>query len=130
MIIITTIMITTTIITTTTDRSILPAGRLCSRPASISMPLVEVCVEGIDAVRVAEQAGADRVELCASLLEGGLTPSLATIKLAVEAANIPVFAMIRPRGGDFLYTEREFASMRADVRTCRRRGVPGVYSAV
>ena len=90
------------------------------------MPLVEVCVEGIDGARVAEAAGADRVELCASLLEGGLTPSLATIELAMAGADIPVFAMIRPRGGDFLYSEQEFACMLADVRTCRRCGVPGV----
>jgi len=66
------------------------------------------------------------VELCASLMEGGLTPSLATIRAAVKAAKIPVHVIIRPRGGDFLYSQAEFDSMVEDVRALREEGVAGV----
>ncbi|WP_343298925.1 copper homeostasis protein CutC [Shinella oryzae] len=92
----------------------------------MSKPLIELCVEGIDGFLAAQAAGADRVELCASLLEGGLTPSLATIRAAVKAAHIPVHVIIRPRGGDFLYSKAEFASMLEDVTALRTEGVSGV----
>jgi copper homeostasis protein len=89
-------------------------------------PLIELCVEGIDGFLAAQEAGADRVELCASLVEGGLTPSLATIRAAVKAANIPVHVIIRPRGGDFLYSQTEFETMVEDIRALRSEGVSGV----
>ncbi|MCA0400934.1 MAG: copper homeostasis protein CutC [Proteobacteria bacterium] len=92
----------------------------------MTSPLIELCVEGVDGVLAAEAAGADRVELCASLLEGGLTPSLGIIRVALERARIPVYPIIRPRGGDFLYSEAEFATMLADIRACRDMGVKGV----
>ncbi len=92
----------------------------------MSKPLIELCVEGIDGFLAAQEAGADRVELCASLVEGGLTPSLATIRAAVKAARIPVHVIIRPRGGDFLYSEAEFETMRDDIRALRDEGVAGV----
>jgi copper homeostasis protein len=87
---------------------------------------IEICVEGIDGLVAAQNAGADRVELCASLIEGGLTPSLGTIREALRVATIPFHVIIRPRGGDFLYSEREFDSMLADVRALRTTGVAGV----
>ncbi len=92
----------------------------------MTKPLIELCVEGIDGFLAAQEAGADRVELCASLMEGGLTPSLATIRAAVEAARIPVHVIIRPRGGDFLYSEAEFDSMVEDIKALRSEGVAGV----
>ena len=92
----------------------------------MTKPLIELCVEGIDGFLAAQEAGADRVELCASLMEGGLTPSLATIRAAVKAARIPVHVIIRPRGGDFLYSEAEFATMVEDIRALRSEGVAGV----
>lgn len=94
-------------------------------PAS-RVPLIEVCVEGIDGLLAAQSAGADRVELCASLLEGGLTPSLGTVRAALQRATIPFHVIVRPRGGDFLYSEAEFASMVADVEALRDLGVAGV----
>lgn len=87
---------------------------------------IEICVEGIDGLVAAQNAGADRVELCASLLEGGLTPSLGTIRQALAVARIPFHVIIRPRGGDFLYSELEFDSMLEDVAALRRMGVAGV----
>jgi copper homeostasis protein len=89
-------------------------------------PLIEICVEGIDAFVAAQSAGADRVELCASLLEGGLTPSFGVIRQAQAVASIPLHVIIRPRGGDFLYSDLEYATMLDDVRTCRDLGVAGV----
>jgi copper homeostasis protein len=66
------------------------------------------------------------VELCASLLEGGLTPSWGMVEEARRLAAVPFHVIVRPRGGDFLYTEVEFAAMLADVRALRRLGVEGV----
>jgi copper homeostasis protein len=88
--------------------------------------LIEVCVESTDGLVAAQVAGADRVELCASLLEGGLTPSLGMVELALDVARLPFHVIVRPRGGDFLYSEIEFQAMRADVRALRRLGVVGV----
>ncbi|WP_430439436.1 copper homeostasis protein CutC [Shinella sp.] len=92
----------------------------------MAKPLIELCVDGIDGFLAAQDAGADRVELCASLVEGGLTPSLATIRAAVKAAKIPVHVIIRPRGGDFLYSETEFETMVEDIAALRGEGVSGV----
>lgn len=90
------------------------------------LPLIEICVEGIDGLLAAQAAGADRVELCASLIEGGITPSLGTVRAALDLANIPFHVIVRPRGGDFLYSEAEYRSMLADVETLRDAGVAGV----
>ncbi len=92
----------------------------------MTKPLIEVCVEGIDGLAAAQAAGADRVELCASLVEGGLTPSLGVVRAALAIATIPFHVIIRPRGGDFLYSELEYRTMLEDVRACRELGVAGV----
>lgn len=93
---------------------------------TLSPPLIEICVEGIDGLIAAQQAGADRVELCASLLEGGITPSFGTVREALHMATVPFHVIVRPRGGDFLYSEAEFRSMLADVEALRDLGVAGV----
>ncbi|MER8959191.1 MULTISPECIES: copper homeostasis protein CutC [unclassified Mesorhizobium] len=90
------------------------------------LPLIEICVEGIDGLLAAQAAGADRVELCASLIEGGITPSFGTVRAALELATIPFHVIVRPRGGDFLYSEAEYRSMLADVRALAELGVAGV----
>lgn len=87
---------------------------------------VEICVEGIDGLVAAQAGGADRVELCASLLEGGITPSYGIVRQALEVATIPFMVIVRPRGGDFLYSELEYQSMLDDVRQLREMGVAGV----
>jgi copper homeostasis protein len=87
---------------------------------------IEICVEGIDGLVAAQEAGADRAELCASLLEGGITPSLGVVRESLRVATIPFHVIVRPRGGDFLYSDREFATMLDDVRTLRDLGVAGV----
>lgn len=92
----------------------------------MTAPLIEICVEGIDGLVAAQKAGADRAELCASLLEGGLTPSLGVVRQALAIATIPFHVIVRPRGGDFLYSKLEFESMREDVRALRDLGAAGV----
>jgi copper homeostasis protein len=87
---------------------------------------IEICVEGVDGLVAAQEGGADRVELCASLLEGGLTPSLGVVREALRVATIPFHVIIRPRGGDFLYSEREFNAMREDIEALRDMNVAGV----
>ena len=90
--------------------------------------LLEVSVEGVDGLLVAQENGADRVELCASVLEGGITPSLGSVREALRQAQVPLFVIVRPRGGDFLYSNAEFESMRQDVMLLKELGVQGVVS--
>lgn len=87
---------------------------------------IEICVEGIGGFIAAQDAGVDRVELCASLLEGGLTPSIGVVRETLRVANIPFHVIIRPRGGDFLYSEMEFKTILADIAAMRDLGVAGI----
>jgi copper homeostasis protein len=89
---------------------------------------VEICVEGVDDLVVAQQAGANCAELCTGLLEGGLTPSFGTVRTALAVATIPFYVMIRPRRGDFLYSELEFRSMLEDVKAMKALGVAGIVT--
>jgi copper homeostasis protein len=91
-----------------------------------SFPKFEVCLQSVDGAVAAERGGADRVELCAALVEGGITPSLGTVKACRDAVDIDIMVMIRPRGGDFDYTERELDVMVQDIRNLRGIGVTGI----
>ena len=86
----------------------------------------EVCLQSPDDAVAAQRGGAQRVELCAALIEGGITPSLGAIEACRAAVDIDIMVMIRPRGGDFLYTELEYATMKTDIKHCKRIGVNGV----
>ena len=89
-------------------------------------PIFEVCVDSVDSAVAAEQGGATRVELCAALLEGGLTPSAGTIAITRAQVSIGLQVMIRPRGGDFLYSDTEFTSMKHDIELAKQLGANGV----
>ncbi len=80
------------------------------------MTLVEICVEDVEGARIAEEQGADRIELCSDLLEGGITPSIGLVETTLATlTSIPTHVLIRPRGGDFVYDRDEVAVMRADI---------------
>ena len=93
------------------------------KPMMVNM---EVCANSLVSAIEAEKGGAIRVELCDNLLEGGTTPSYAQIKLAKQHLNIQVYPIIRPRGGDFLYSELEFELMKEDILMCKSLGCEGV----
>jgi copper homeostasis protein len=88
--------------------------------------LIEACLDSVPSALAAEAGGARRIELCDNLVEGGTTPSAGTIELCKERLSIPVFVMIRPRGGEFLYSDVEFELMRRDVAHAKRLGADGV----
>ncbi|MFM9027421.1 MAG: copper homeostasis protein CutC [Bacteroidota bacterium] len=90
------------------------------------MKILEVACGNLASVVAASQGGADRIELCAALGAGGITPSFGFIDAARSITELPVYVMIRPREGDFLYDKAEIGSMVADVLMCRRSGVPGI----
>lgn len=87
---------------------------------------LELCLESVDSVIAADRGGAQRVELCANLLEGGTTPSAGAIRAARENTKAGINVMIRPRGGDFLYTDAEFESMKHDIRIAKELGADGI----
>src|SRR5688572_22277451 len=88
--------------------------------------IFEICVDSVAGVRAAQAAGADRVELCGDLLEGGTTPSRGMIRQARRITGIGLNVMIRPRGGDFLFDGDEFAIMEADIDAAKAEGADGV----
>lgn len=90
------------------------------------MALLEVAANSVASAFAAQEGGAGRVELCASLDEGGVTPSHGTITLAREGLTIPLYVLIRPRGGDFLYENVEIEAMLDDIEHCRDLGCDGV----
>jgi copper homeostasis protein len=92
--------------------------------------IIEVCVDSVESAMAAERGGADRVELCDNLLEGGTTPSAGAIAVARERLGIKLQVIIRPRGGDFCYSEVEFAVMQHDVTLAKQLGADGVVIGV
>lgn len=88
--------------------------------------IIEIATSDFITTKSAVEGGADRIELCANLAEGGTTPSYGTILQCREAFDVQLYPIIRPRGGDFLYTDEEFAIMLKDVKLCKQLGCDGV----
>jgi copper homeostasis protein len=91
---------------------------------------LEVCANTLTSALAAQEGGAIRVELCDNLGEGGTTPSYGQIKLARKLLHIKLYVLIRPREGDFLYTDTEFEIMKADVQNCIDIGCDGVVIGI
>ncbi len=91
---------------------------------------IEICVDSVGSAINAQLAGADRVELCNSLSEGGTTPAAGTIALARNNLSIGLHVIIRPRGGDFLYSGLEYDNMRREIEFCGEYGVDGVVLGI
>ena len=94
------------------------------------MTTVEVCLSGIASALAAQQGGADRVELCENLAQGGTTPSIGMMAAIREQLQITMHVMIRPRAGDFCYTSAEFDVMRRDVVAAKAVGVDGIVFGI
>ncbi|RYE16290.1 MAG: copper homeostasis protein CutC [Sphingobacteriaceae bacterium] len=91
---------------------------------------IEICAGSVTSALAAQEGGAHRVELCDNLKEGGTTPSYGMLLLARKNLSIKLFPIIRPRGGDFLYSDLEFEVMKEDIITCRNLGCDGVVFGI
>lgn len=91
---------------------------------------IEVCIDNLESLHLAIEGGANRIELCSSLALGGLTPSFGMMKQAARISSIPVYAMIRPRQGDFLYDEDDMESMLYDIDSAAEAGLQGIVFGI
>lgn len=91
---------------------------------------LEICVDSVESAINAQAAGADRVEFCDNLIEGGTSPGYGSIVSARSNLSIGLHIIIRPRGGDFLYSDLEFDIMRRDIETCGECGVDGIVTGI
>lgn len=92
--------------------------------------IIEACVEDLEHALNSQAKGANRIELCSNLAVEGLTPSEKLIREAKETLNIPIRVMIRPRAGDFCYSQDELAQMRESIELCKKIGVEGVVFGI
>ena len=87
---------------------------------------LESCCTDVEQIRRAQEAGARRIELCEKLAVGGVTPSAELLKAAISVAKVPVNVLVRPRGGDFVFSAAEADTMRRDIELCREAGAAAV----
>jgi len=91
---------------------------------------LEICANTYQSAKNALEAGAHRIELCQELSVGGITPSYGLLKKVIEELDIPVFVLIRPRSGNFVYSDDEFQIMKNDIQLCKDLGCKGIVSGV
>ena len=91
---------------------------------------LEICANSYQSAKNAQEAGAHRIELCQELSVGGITPSYGLLKKVIEELDIPVFVLIRPRSGNFVYSDDEFQIMKTDIQLCKDLGCKGIVSGV
>ena len=92
--------------------------------------LLEIACFNFESALIAEQGGADRIELCKNYSEGGITPEVELIQKAKSQIKIPVYVMVRPRGGNFVYSDFEFVQMKKSVQQCKDSGMTGVVFGI
>lgn len=91
---------------------------------------IEICAGSIESAIAANKGGADRIELCSALSEGGITPSAGIIEYVCDNLTIPVFVLIRPRTGDFHYTRADYEAMKKDILFAKRNGAKGIVTGM
>lgn len=94
------------------------------------MKIIEVCASSVESILEAKKGGAQRIELCDNLPSGGTTPPLSWIELSCQTSDLQTFVLIRPREGDYLYTESEFQTMKRDIQHCGEAGCQGVVIGI
>jgi len=94
------------------------------------MKLLEIAVFSIESAFIAAKAGANRLELCENYDNGGTTPSYGYLKTVRNQLSLPMFVMICPRAGDFVYTQKEFTAMKADILLCKQMGFDGIVAGI
>lgn len=92
--------------------------------------IIEICASNYQSAINAQEAGAQRIELCSELAIGGITPSYGLLRATVDALSIPVYVLIRPRSGNFTYTNSEFEIMKHNIQLCKDLGCSGIVSGV
>jgi copper homeostasis protein len=92
--------------------------------------VLEICVDSVDHAEAAERSGAQRIELCSDLSSGGITPSAGLMQTARRHVKVPIHILIRPRAGDFCYSDREFETMRDDIRAAKQVGMDGLVLGI
>jgi copper homeostasis protein len=92
--------------------------------------LLEICCFNLHSALIAQEQGAQRIELCADAMAGGTTPAYGTIEMARRHLSIPIYTIVRPREGDFHYDENEFRSMRQDIAICKKLGCDGIVTGI
>ncbi|WP_302279783.1 copper homeostasis protein CutC [Brachyspira pilosicoli] len=91
---------------------------------------IEICVDSVESCINAERGGADRLELCGNMFEGGTTPSYGVLQLAREMVSKPIYAMVRPRGGDFCYNDIEFEIMKREIKLMKELKIDGIVFGI
>lgn len=91
---------------------------------------IEICVDSVESCINAERGGADRLELCGNMFEGGTTASYGVLQLAREMVSKPIYAMVRPRGGDFCYNDIEFEIMKREIKLMKELKIDGIVFGI
>jgi copper homeostasis protein len=112
------------------NRMLAHASTAAAPKAGVCSPQLEICVETLANAQIADRGGAHRIELCGELAGGGVTPSLGLLEQVVSSITIPVHCMIRPRGGDFLYSAGEFRAMERDIELTKNAGAAGIVLGI
>jgi copper homeostasis protein len=92
--------------------------------------ILEISVDTLERALAAERGGANRIELCGELSQGGLMPDADLVRSVREVVRLPIFVMVRPRGGDFVYSDSEYAEMKLEIEVARRLGVDGLVLGI